>query len=93
VKSAELWLWQGGGPVLLTVGGSGDTPVARFSCGLTVGGQYLVRPDEWQQAEPATDRAVLVACVVSPGFVFDDFSLAEPAEVMTTPADEGPDED
>jgi len=31
--------------------------------------------------------------VVSPGFVFDDFSLAEPAEVMTTPADEGPDED
>lgn len=46
-----------------------------------MGGQYLVRPDEWQQAEPATDRAVLVACVVSPGFVFADFSLAEPAEV------------
>jgi len=25
--------------------------------------------------------------------VFDDFSLAQPAKVMTTPADEGPDED
>lgn len=80
VRSAELWLWQGGGPVLLTVGGLDDTPVAGFSCELTVGGQYLVRPDEWQQAEAATERAVLVACVVSPGFVFEDFSLAEPAQ-------------
>ena len=78
VSSAELWLWQGGGPVLLTVGGVGDQPVREFSCELTVGGQYLVRADEWQTAEPGTDRAVLVACVVSPGFVFDDFMLAEP---------------
>jgi uncharacterized protein len=78
VKSAELWLWQGGGPVLLTVGGFGTQPASEFSCELTVGGQYLVRADEWQAAEPATDRAVLVACVVSPGFVFEDFELAEP---------------
>jgi predicted cupin superfamily sugar epimerase len=78
VKSAELWLWQGGGPVLLTVGGFGTQPASEFSCELTVGGQYLVRADEWQAAEPATDRAVLVTCVVSPGFVFEDFELAEP---------------
>jgi uncharacterized protein len=79
VASAELWLWQGGGPLLLTVGGFESDPVAGFSCELTAGGQYLVRPDEWQSAEPATDRAVLLACVVSPGFAFEDFSLADGA--------------
>lgn len=42
-----------------------------------MGGQHLVAPDEWQEASPAGDSAVLVACVVSPGFDFADFSLAE----------------
>ncbi|MDQ1731841.1 MAG: uncharacterized protein QOK10_2000 [Pseudonocardiales bacterium] len=77
VASDELWLWQGGGPVLVTVGGSDDSPVAGFSCELSAGGQYLVRGNEWQTAEPAADQATLVACVVSPGFDFADFSLAE----------------
>ncbi|MDT4933909.1 MAG: uncharacterized protein QOK11_1801 [Pseudonocardiales bacterium] len=77
VASAELWLWQGGGPLLLTVGGFDDTPTADFSVQLREGGQYLVRADEWQTAEPASDRAVLVACVVAPGFDFADFALAE----------------
>jgi predicted cupin superfamily sugar epimerase len=77
VTSAELWLWQGGGPLILSLGGFDDSPVADFTVELTVGSQYLVRPDEWQTAQPATDQAVLVACVVSPGFTFDDFTLAD----------------
>lgn len=77
VASDELWLWQGGGPMLLTVGGFDDTPVAGFSVELRTGGQYLVRAGEWQTAEPATDEASLVACVVSPGFDFADFTLAQ----------------
>lgn len=77
VTSAELWLWQGGGPLLLTVGGFDDTPTANFSVQLREGGQYLVRPGEWQTAEPASDEPALVACVVSPGFDFADFTLAE----------------
>jgi predicted cupin superfamily sugar epimerase len=76
VRSAELWLWQGGGPMLLTVGGFEDQPVAGFSVELREGGQYLVAADEWQSAEPATDEPSLVACVVSPGFEFADFELA-----------------
>jgi predicted cupin superfamily sugar epimerase len=76
VHSDELWLWQGGGPMLLSVGGLDDAPVAGFSCELREGGQYLVRAGEWQCAEPATDLAALVACVVSPGFDFADFELA-----------------
>lgn len=77
VTSPELWLWQGGGPLVLTVGGADDVPVAAFDCTLREGGQYLVRADEWQTARPAGDEPVLVACVVSPGFDFADFSLAE----------------
>lgn len=76
VTSAELWLWQGGGPLLLTVGGCDESPVPGFTCELREGGQYLVRADEWQSAQPAGDEASLVACVVSPGFDFDDFTLA-----------------
>jgi predicted cupin superfamily sugar epimerase len=78
VCSDELWLWQGGGPLLLSLGGFDADPVGEFSVELRTGGQYLVRADEWQSAEPAADEAVLVACVVSPGFDFADFSLAEP---------------
>ena len=77
VASEELWLWQGGGPLLLTVGGFDDAPVAGFECELREGGQYLVRAGEWQSARPASDQPVLVACVVSPGFDFADFALAD----------------
>jgi predicted cupin superfamily sugar epimerase len=64
--------------MLLTVGGFEAEPVPGSSVELREGGQYLVRADEWQSAEPATDEPSLVACVVSPGFDFADFTLAEP---------------
>ena len=38
--------------------------------------QQRVEAAEWQTARPAGDEAVLVACVVSPGFDFADFTLA-----------------
>ena len=79
VASPELWLWQGGGPLRITAGGFGAEPRAGHGCELRAGGQYLVRADEWQTAEPAGDEACLVACVVSPGFDFDDFTLETPA--------------
>lgn len=75
VTSDELWLWQGGGPVRLTVGGTGPEPGGETSVELATGGQYLVPANTWQSAEPADNRATLVACVVSPGFDFADFSL------------------
>jgi uncharacterized protein len=77
VASDELWLWQGGGPVRLTLGGLGDDPAAGDSVELGVGGQHLVPADVWQTAEPAAGEPVLVACIVSPGFDFADFTLAE----------------
>lgn len=76
VASDELWLWQGGGPVRLTVGGRTDLPADERTCELGVGGSYVVPAGEWQTAQPASERATLVACVVSPGFDFADFELA-----------------
>jgi predicted cupin superfamily sugar epimerase len=76
VSSAELWLWQGGGPLQLTVGGAGAQPESEFSVELAAGGQFLVAADTWQRAQPAGELAVLVACIVAPGFDFADFELA-----------------
>ena len=77
VASDELWLWQGGGPVELMLGGSGSSPVLESSVVLGPGGQGLVPANVWQSARPADDRATLVACIVSPGFDFADFTLAD----------------
>ena len=37
--------------------------------------QLLVPGGVWQAAEPAADDAVLVTCIVSPGFDYADFRL------------------
>lgn len=83
VRSDELWLWQGGGPLSLWVAersdGTGKPPEG--------GDEHRLGPDDevsalvpggrWQRAGPA-DHEVLVTCVVSPGFDFADFEVAEP---------------
>jgi uncharacterized protein len=79
VASDELWLWQGGGPVRLTLGGTSDRPEPQPPVVLGAGGQYLVPAGTWQNAEPAAERAVLVGCIVSPGFDFADFMLVPPS--------------
>ncbi|MBB3726415.1 cupin domain-containing protein [Nonomuraea dietziae] len=72
VKSDEVWLWHRGGPLILTIGDErltlgplveeGQVPQARVPAGV------------WQAARPAGEEAVLVSCVVSPGFEFADFT-------------------
>jgi len=77
VRSSELWLWQGGGTLLLSLGGTADSPSLVRTVELGPGGvlQHLVEPGEWQAAAPAGDEAVLSGCVVVPGFDFADFEL------------------
>lgn len=75
VRHDELWLWQGGGPVRLVLGGTAVRPEPGPSVQLHVGGQLLVPGGTWQSAEPVGE-AVLVACVVAPGFDVADFELA-----------------
>ena len=82
VRSAEIWLWHAGGPLELTIGGTGPDPSGEPEV-LTVGpdvdaGQHpqvVVPAGAWQAARPAGDRDVLVSCIVSPGFDFADFEL------------------
>ncbi|WP_238429359.1 cupin domain-containing protein [Frankia nepalensis] len=87
VASAEIWLWQGGGRLALTLGGPGTEPVAgeRIVLGPDPAAgdalQAVVPAGHWQSAEPVADgdaEAVLVGCVVAPGFDFADFELYDP---------------
>jgi predicted cupin superfamily sugar epimerase len=82
VRSPELWLWHRGGPLLLFLGGSAERPNAEpttilLGPDLASGQrpQALVPAGYWQAARPAGDEEVLVSCVVSPAFHFDDFQL------------------
>jgi predicted cupin superfamily sugar epimerase len=77
VRSAELGLWQGGGSLELSLGGSGESPSLAGTVTLGPDGvlQHLVEPGHWQAAAPAGGQAVLTGCVVVPGFDFADFEL------------------
>lgn len=80
VRSGELWVWCGGGRLLLDLGGTGERPALTST--RTVGPvpddvQWLVEPGQWQAARPAGEQAVLVSCVVAPGFDFADFELED----------------
>lgn len=82
VKSAELWMWHSGGPLILSLGGTSDNPAdppQDITLGPDVASgqqpQAIVPPTAWQAARPAGYEPVLVSCVVSPGFDFADFEL------------------
>jgi uncharacterized protein len=82
VASDELWFHHRGGPLRLWLGGDADAPGTPFEHLLgpdVVAGQrlqLLVTAGHWQAARPVAE-AVLVSCVVVPGFDFADFELAE----------------
>jgi uncharacterized protein len=79
VRSAELWFFHRGSPLLLEVGPQQSTATthlvgADFHNGQAP--QVLVPPGYWQRARPRDDEPSLVSCVVVPGFDFADFALA-----------------
>ncbi len=84
VASDELWFHHRGGPLRLWLGGTGDKPEEPtelvLGSDLAAGQrqQLLVPGGAWQAARPAGE-AVLVSCVVVPGFDFLDFTLGDAA--------------
>ncbi|MHA6793142.1 cupin domain-containing protein [Pseudonocardia bannensis] len=85
VRSTELWLWHGGSSVALSLGGPGPTPAPGSVHRLGPTGaappslpQLEVPAGQWQTARLLGDEPALVSCVVSPGFDFADFELAQP---------------
>ena len=82
VRSAELWLYHRGSPLILEVGPTQDTAAELLlGADITAGEQpqLLVPPGHWQRARPRHDEPTLVSCVVVPGFDFADFALAAPS--------------
>ncbi len=81
VASDEVWLAHTG-RVVLEVGGAGPAPATEGSVvvGTDVGAgevaQAVVPAGAWQRTRPGPEDA-LVSCLVSPGFDFADFELAE----------------
>ena len=88
VDADEIWLWHGPAPVTLQLGGPGDSPAAEadvetITLGASIApqtgdgtpvGHAVVPAGIWQRTVPGTGDA-LVSCVVSPGFVFEGFTL------------------
>ena len=75
VDADEVWLWHGPASVKLELGGSDETPESDESK-RTVMGHAVVPAGVWQRTVPGQGDA-LVSCVVSPGFVFDGFTLEQ----------------
>lgn len=88
VDADEIWLWHGPAPVTLQLGGTGDSPatddeVESIVLGTVIAndgahgipvGHAVVPAGVWQRTVPGKGDA-LVSCVVSPGFVFEGFTL------------------
>ena len=77
VDAAELWLWQGGAPLLLGVAEASGRWDARLGPDLAAGEllQAVVPVNAWQEAAPLGAWS-LVSCVVAPAFEFAGFELA-----------------
>lgn len=81
VRSAELWLYHSGGPLLLDFGAEQESAQTHLlGADITAGEspQFIIPPGNWQRARPRDDQPCLVSCVVVPGFDFADFTLGTP---------------
>jgi hypothetical protein len=81
VRSAELWLFHRGSPLLLEVGreqSSTTTHLVGADLLSSQEPQVVVPPGYWQRARPRDDEASLVSCIVVPGFDWADFALTAP---------------
>lgn len=78
VRSAELWFYHRGGPLLLEIGHEQHSATTHLLGSDIAAGEHpqiLVAPGQWQRARPRGDEPCLVSCVVVPGFDFADFAL------------------
>lgn len=81
VDATEIWCWHAGHPIALghAPGDSGPVTWHRLGADILSGetAQVVISPGHWQAAQAETGWA-LVSCMVSPGFEFSGFVLAEP---------------
>jgi uncharacterized protein len=80
VDADEIWLWQGGAPLLLEVAAPGGRiEGVKLGPELSAGEalQRVVPRGHWQAAA-SLGAWTLVSCVVAPAFRFEGFELAPP---------------
>ena len=78
VRSAELWMYHRGSPLVLEHGPDLESPKRTVLGSDIEAGQQpqaLIAPGHWQRARPEGSEPSLVSCVVVPGFDFADFGL------------------
>lgn len=80
VDAAELWIWQAGGPLVLSTSPNGHDAEARHLGPDLAARQHpqLVVPRGHWQAAACLGRWGLVCCVVAPAFRFEGFEMAPP---------------
>lgn len=80
VDAAEIWLWHAGSALRLLTAPGDAGPVTEMRLGGDVlageAAQHVIAAGDWQAAE-ANGGWALVSCIVSPGFEFAGFTLAE----------------
>ncbi len=80
VDAAELWIWQAGAPLVLSVSPDGHDASAHW-LGPDLGArqtlQHVVPKGHWQAAT-SLGAWTLVTCTVSPAFQFEGFEMAPP---------------
>ena len=81
VDAAEIWHFYAGAPLILSMADEEAGPREDHVLGpdLAKGQapQLIVPPHHWQAAK-STGAFTLVGCTVSPGFLFEHFTLAPP---------------
>lgn len=84
VDATEIWCWHAGSPLEVGTAPGDNGPVAwhvlgnDFAAGQSP--QLVIPPHHWQAAR-ARHGWALVSCMVSPGFEFSGFVMAEPGWV------------
>ncbi len=80
VDAAELWIWQAGAPLVLSVSPNGHDASAHFLGPDMLAAQtlqHVVPAGQWQAAT-SLGGWTLVTCTVSPAFEFAGFEMAPP---------------
>lgn len=78
VDAAELWIWQAGAPLVLSVSPDGHDASAHWlgpDLGANQSLQHMVPAGHWQAAT-GLGAWSLVTCTVTPAFEFSGFELA-----------------
>ncbi len=81
VDATEIWCWHAGSALEVGTAPGDAGPVAWHTLGTDFASgqspQLVIAPHHWQAARAAHGWA-LVSCMVSPGFEFSGFVMAEP---------------